>query len=856
VETFSSTHRSTMFSIYPARFQALAASLDTSYPQARIHFKEDYSSLSQNCAQQGRSLVLLNEHLSSLGSLEGIQDIIQFNIPERITNINNEYRAAFRLADTARDAELSSLHAFEDETMETVKTLLQSANARSTNIETYLLQLDGDMKMFNKNLASANAMAQETYADKASFDALPQELTKPLYEAIGEAVQLLEEVAGVANNHYQFITHHRELISYAILSLTLHPSLALHRRGHYNQLVIQNIRPKGDINTPRNYYSPNLHLLEIANDRQIANARAEATAFDMNGNRATAPPVPLGIFHLFPPPFLCMNPYTLKNGIDQIRPDNPAFDFLAIKERLGTAYSHRPSGTKDYPVRIVWSGWDPAIYSQNLIQRTLYSLELEMHESAVFPPPKRRDTTSPGICHIVYTKMSSLLWECIAAGGGFIRGIPLSCKVAVGTGDKTLGKYHYWGKLSESTSHLHPITFMAHAEKAILATLHIHVKICPQQLTPNWLASCCYHGRFDLVFQSPRAAEKYVRYAAHPITPEVMTGFGNLIESAVLSGEIKLHEDMGPFQLELISLPPSTTEGTITRYLNSMGLDFCGLSKRATKTRTNTWTIGFTDNMPDRLDAANALGNKLVPHLSRTPLRVNVKQRNIPRGACIICYHENNTRLRTSHSYKSCTNRDNVCRYCHAAQHSAERCPYVLSSQYQEPAAREPTPRPIATPRFHSVQSPEARAAVALDRRSLASAKARGKKAFSDDEEPSDGENETEPPLPAFRQPAAAVAATYDSCPSRTPNLTGPLTSHNSVQWGSTMSPSWNQTRPHAARQILAFPANTPLHPSPRHNPGSTKRSTAAAASTSSKKPRPDEQGKVDEAVDVDDDLN
>ena len=72
-----------------------------------------------------------------------------------------------------------------------------------------------------------------------------------------------------------------------------------------------------------------------------------------------------------------------------------------------------------------------------------------------------------------------------------------------------------------------------------------------------------------------------------------MTGFGTFIESAVLSGEIKLREDMGPFQIEIVSLPPTVTEGTITRYLNAKGLDFCGLTKRATKSRTNTWTIGF-----------------------------------------------------------------------------------------------------------------------------------------------------------------------------------------------------------------------------------------------------------------------
>jgi hypothetical protein len=61
----------------------------------------------------------------------------------------------------------------------------------------------------------------------------------------------------------------------------------------------------------------------------------------------------------------------------------------------------------------------------------------------------------------------------------------------------------------------------------------------------------------------------------------------------------------------------------------------------------------------------------------------------------------------------------------------ADRCPYVLSGNHKEPEAREPEARPIAATRFHSVkQSPEARAAVALGRRSLASAKARGKNVF------------------------------------------------------------------------------------------------------------------------------
>jgi hypothetical protein len=78
-----------MFSSFTARFDAISASLTASFPPAKLHFQGDYISISKNCAQQGCSLVLLNDHLTSLGSLEGIQDLSQYNIPDRITNISD-----------------------------------------------------------------------------------------------------------------------------------------------------------------------------------------------------------------------------------------------------------------------------------------------------------------------------------------------------------------------------------------------------------------------------------------------------------------------------------------------------------------------------------------------------------------------------------------------------------------------------------------------------------------------------------------------------------------------------------------------------------------------------------------------
>jgi hypothetical protein len=45
--------------------------------------------------------------------------------------------------------------------------------------------------------------------------------------------------------------------------------------------------------------------------------------------------------------------------------------------------------------------------------------------------------------------------------------------------------------ISEAASHMHPLTFMSQAEEAVFNAIGIPIKICPQELTPNWLAACC-----------------------------------------------------------------------------------------------------------------------------------------------------------------------------------------------------------------------------------------------------------------------------------------------------------------------------------------------------------------------------
>ena len=143
VEILLASSQDIMFSSFPARFEAVAASLTASFPPAKIHFTGDYHSISQNCAQHGRSFVLLNNHFVSLGSLDGIQDLTHFTIPERITDIPQEYRSAFLLSNGSRDEEIQNLRSYELEVIAEVENLLSQVEIYSARVVVYTLRKGG-----------------------------------------------------------------------------------------------------------------------------------------------------------------------------------------------------------------------------------------------------------------------------------------------------------------------------------------------------------------------------------------------------------------------------------------------------------------------------------------------------------------------------------------------------------------------------------------------------------------------------------------------------------------------------------------------------------------------------------------
>jgi hypothetical protein len=106
-----------------------------------------------------------------------------------------------------------------------------SATTRSTDIETYMFLLAREQKLLHTtHQAVIMAMAQEIYDDQLKFGALSPDITTPLNASIEDATHLLQDVVSTAQRHHELVTtHHRDFLDHAITSLTLQPSVALHR---------------------------------------------------------------------------------------------------------------------------------------------------------------------------------------------------------------------------------------------------------------------------------------------------------------------------------------------------------------------------------------------------------------------------------------------------------------------------------------------------------------------------------------------------------------------------------------------------------------------------------------------------
>jgi hypothetical protein len=97
------------------------------------------------------------------------------------------------------------------------------------------------------------------------------------------------------------VMHHRTLLGHVITSLTLYPSVAIHRSDYFADLARQERCPQGDLSVAKTYYSPNLHLLRMVTEHQIAAARAAATAFRRAWQPCGNPYPPVGALPLIPP---------------------------------------------------------------------------------------------------------------------------------------------------------------------------------------------------------------------------------------------------------------------------------------------------------------------------------------------------------------------------------------------------------------------------------------------------------------------------------------------------------------------------------------------------------------------------
>jgi hypothetical protein len=141
--------------------------------------------------------------------------------------------------------------------------------------------------------------------------------------------------------------------------------------------------------------------------------------------------------------------------------------------------------------------------------------------------------------------------------------------------------------------------------------------------------------------------------------------------------------------------------------------------------------------------------------------------------------------------------------------------------------------------------------------------KSRGKPAFSDEEDESEGKVEKEPQLPSHLRSAASVAACHRPDSSWAQDLTGSVTTANMLHWGSAQDRHKNS----AARRLISPPAGVSPPPDdhgaehdmtnpPSSNP-SVKRSNIPSLPSSSKKARQGGQTASEEDAldDIDEDL-
>ena len=143
----------------------------------------------------------------------------------------------------------------------------------------------------------------------------------------------------------------------------------------------------------------------------------------------------------------------------------------------------------------------------------------------------------------------------------------------------------------------------------------------------------------------------------------------------------------------------------------------------------------------------------------------------------------------------------------------------------------------------------------------MISVKSRGKPAFSDEDNESEGEVKQEPQLPSHSRSAASVASSYRPASSWPKDLTGSVTPANMLHW-----PSSQDRRKSTAARRLSPPTGAPPvyagadQPAPNSpNPpslASAKRANDPSPLKSSKKARQDDlTAPGDVTPDRDDDL-
>jgi hypothetical protein len=159
---------------------------------------------------------------------------------------------------------------------------------------------------------------------------------------------------------------------------------------------------------------------------------------------------------------------------------------------------------------------------------------------------------------------------------------------------------------------------------------------------------------------------------------QTITGVGSILELASSKGDFAVSAAVGRFPLDVLNLPPRTSEGPFTRLFRIHGVDKAGFKRTEMGLKCRV-RIGFT-NEDMRPRASILLSRRMHSGINGgKPLEVSYVW-DIHKQECQKCYHPDHPAGFSRHPKErgarkaKCPNQETVCSLCHKNDHLIAGC--------------------------------------------------------------------------------------------------------------------------------------------------------------------------------------